>query len=868
MRRKTFGILLFFILSLANAPTGRVEAWTYNDGTPEDTKYERFGPRADRLLIKLYENDTEEWEALARGEIDIADWPLSKLYYNLFTSNETNPTTGLPYNETINTVSYGSEPKLFILDLNNNPNQYIGYPPDPAYPNPAYPNPTSVKEMRQAIAYLVDRDQLDTIIGSGFYTPLYTVVPPYMGEYSHPEIKTGGLLENLTYPYSRATAEAILDAGGFPVNSSTGWRFWDRNNDSMEQPDEYLELKFVIRNDDAHTLTFGNFIADELNAVKVRVNRIYGDISVAIQVVIDKNFHLYIGAWGLRVDPDHLVLWHSSYYWHPGFCYNNAFVNDTELDEYVDGVVYANTLEEAKENAWAAQRRFAEIAASVTLWSYSGFKAINRHYTGGTAMQPVSPDDGENQYRGQYWRGIVNKAGYSIARALGYGIDNFWSFLNMHPNNCERSDEGNITARWGFKVSEIKMLNPVFAEYRWDWNILNLIYESLLRRNPYNMAEFIPWLAEDFEAGTYEHPVYGTCTKVKFTLRSDVTWHDGIPLTTADVYFTWVELDRILEARGIPSPWKMWVPGMSDFKILDPYNFEMLFDYESIWLLNLISSRVILPKHIWKPILETAPVDEITGFAPDSNMIGSGPWRFREHIEDSHVLLVANKPGSTVQTNLSGSTPTTSPEGYHRYHPVTVKARVDGSTKAKIDYYNESHTIDYEIQNLHNESITININVTYPNGTTHIETGVIIPAMENWTNSWIGDLQYMKTTSIAINITSPKEFEGIYSWSHLYYGTLITHRVYFGWIGYYELGPDIAGSTFYDDIGLPDYPYKSQLPTPDIKVDIKDIALVAKAFGSYPGHERWGRGIGDINNDYQIDIRDIAWFAKRYGWTG
>lgn len=77
---------------------------------------------------------------------------------------------------------------------------------------------------------------------------------------------------------------------------------------------------------------------------------------------------------------------------------------------------------------------------------------------------------------------------------------------------------------------------------------------------------------------------------------------------------------------------------------------------------------------------------------------------------------------------------------------------------------------------------------------------------------------------------------------------------------------DIAGSTLYDDIGYPTYPYKSQLPSPDFKVDIKDVALAAKGFGSYPGHERWVP-VADINCDHKIDIKDIAAIARMFGWV-
>jgi len=86
-------------------------------------------------------------------------------------------------------------------------------------------------------------------------------------------------------------------------------------------------------------------------------------------------------------------------------------------------------------------------------------------------------------------------------------------------------------------------------------------------------------------------------------------------------------------------------------------------------------------------------------------------------------------------------------------------------------------------------------------------------------------------------------------------------------IFYGTIKEDIAGSTFYDDIGLGVYPFKRQLPTPDIKADIKDIALAAKAFGSNLGDGGWN-GVADINGDYQIDIIDISAIAKQYGWVG
>jgi parallel beta-helix repeat protein len=50
----------------------------------------------------------------------------------------------------------------------------------------------------------------------------------------------------------------------------------------------------------------------------------------------------------------------------------------------------------------------------------------------------------------------------------------------------------------------------------------------------------------------------------------------------------------------------------------------------------------------------------------------------------------------------------------------------------------------------------------------------------------------------------------------------------------------------------------------DGKVDVKDINIAARAFGSSPGNPRWNP-LADVNHDGKVDIRDIALIAKHYG---
>jgi hypothetical protein len=50
------------------------------------------------------------------------------------------------------------------------------------------------------------------------------------------------------------------------------------------------------------------------------------------------------------------------------------------------------------------------------------------------------------------------------------------------------------------------------------------------------------------------------------------------------------------------------------------------------------------------------------------------------------------------------------------------------------------------------------------------------------------------------------------------------------------------------------------------KVDVKDVAAAALAYGSYPGHPRWNPA-ADINRDNKIDVKDIAAISRNFGVT-
>jgi hypothetical protein len=86
------------------------------------------------------------------------------------------------------------------------------------------------------------------------------------------------------------------------------------------------------------------------------------------------------------------------------------------------------------------------------------------------------------------------------------------------------------------------------------------------------------------------------------------------------------------------------------------------------------------------------------------------------------------------------------------------------------------------------------------------------------------------------------------------------------WFIWGSIREDITGSNLYKDYNYYyPYGYNASVPTPDCKVDAKDVAGAAAAFGSRPGDQKWW-STTDIIHDYKINAKDIAAIARMFGW--
>ena len=165
-------------------------------------------------------------------------------------------------------------------------------------------------------------------------------------------------------------------------------------------------------------------------------------------------------------------------------------------------------------------------------------------------------------------------------------------------------------------------LNPHTYRFENGYNLTHLIWDSLMVLDE-NLAP-MPWLAEEVTVSN-DGLVYS------FKIHEGVTFHDGMPLTSADVQFTY------LQTRDNPSAksrFKAPLRILSDVRIIDELTVEMILTAPNADFLNKPCSEIgILPKHIWEKIELWDATDE---------RIGSGAYKLVDMASDGFYMLEAN----------------------------------------------------------------------------------------------------------------------------------------------------------------------------------------------------------------------------------
>ena len=166
-------------------------------------------------------------------------------------------------------------------------------------------------------------------------------------------------------------------------------------------------------------------------------------------------------------------------------------------------------------------------------------------------------------------------------------------------------------------------LNPGMAILTEAYTIFELVYDSMYELNL--DGSFTLSLAESVERSD-DGLVY------TYKIRDGIKWHDGQPLTAEDVAFTY---NLYKDTPEYPYLNGYYTPYFDSIEATE--NNEVVLTLTEA-IPNIESQLVflyILPKHIWESVnkLEYENVE----------MIGSGPFKMMEYVQNEFVRLTANK---------------------------------------------------------------------------------------------------------------------------------------------------------------------------------------------------------------------------------
>jgi peptide/nickel transport system substrate-binding protein len=123
-------------------------------------------------------------------------------------------------------------------------------------------------------------------------------------------------------------------------------------------------------------------------------------------------------------------------------------------------------------------------------------------------------------------------------------------------------------------------------------------------------------------------------TAVTFTLRDDLRWHDGQPVTAEDVKFTF-DMAKNPETASLLA--SAYLAPVESAEVLDPRTIRFRFAYPHAQALEDFWWPPV-PRHL----LEGVAPAEMANAPFNRNPVGSGPYRFREWRANDRLVLERN----------------------------------------------------------------------------------------------------------------------------------------------------------------------------------------------------------------------------------
>ncbi len=602
--------------------------------------FEKYGPRVDRLIWHVSGSVVAEVGDFEAGLIDIMDWaaPADKWDNWLANPEITMGDFGefAPIYLALNTMRWP------LGHGDQYPEGWTSYPSgyfDASGHSPSLWSdgtmksdlPVGTAEMtwvdydncqrcndsrwfRRGLAHMVDRaTQIAYMEGAG------TSLSPSL---FWPEMKSWEAPGLVEYDYDLLAAAAAFEAGGF--------KDWDGNDGGIMEYspghdgsviEELPTLQFYTRIDDDHRTHLGQLISFDMDLLGIPHNLYiasYGTVSTKVWQQYD--YDIYIEYWPWDAVPDFYAEWFMSKkdIYPTAWGDNQHRYHSKEFDAAADHFIAGDS---PGVDYWCDEMQYIihDDAVVVPVYSYVGYNAHRTKY---------GSFPGEAKYAGKPWAGINNFPGEGF-----YNYGGAWTQLNAHPEGFEKG--GSL--RIGLNLNP-DLLDIMDSMYWYEGIILNQIYETPLKSNPWDLSKYEPWLVSSYAEGTWAG---GTKSAINFTLIPGILWQDGEPMTARDIQFS-IEFGKELKS---PTYYLYVKDYNSSIIYTDPVTgvetIEIRFNVKS-WLAPAWAGFIyVIPEHIWSDEYQRyCPVHKVYEYGPGVSgspaydpeehdaLIGTGPFRF------------------------------------------------------------------------------------------------------------------------------------------------------------------------------------------------------------------------------------------------
>jgi ABC-type transport system substrate-binding protein len=478
-------------------------------------------------------------------------------------------------------------------------------------------NPWSIKELRQAMAHLINRDEIIAMSPlQGVAEKSTTIVSHRYGDWVNPD--RAAVDFEIRYPYSLEKASELLDKAGFK-RGPDGWRRDPRTG-------EILTLEIAVLPESVQPVWYYIALKYKENAEKVgvKVNIKTMSISELIAGILSRTLQSWLLGYYYGAYPTYYYYnYHSKEdRWVDGKPegINYFGVRNETLDYYLDRFLYTLDINEAKRAFWKAQEILTDLVPTIPCYLPINIIAIAGKWKNITFYyappydKPVDIYDPENP-------------------------NTIFFDMNIY------DEKKPIGGRFVDVVAGFSALNPLTSILLAENILENYIYDPLTVSNPnniYDVKNRVKLLIEDWKVEPVVLRDGSNGTKLTVKLKKDVRWHDGVPMTVYDLEWT------IMEAgvkRRLFWAYPEMVRQLDSINIIDPYTMEIYVKGRS-WLyeINLLTFRPV-PRHIWSklPDLTVDPSREphpsVKGL---TLMTGNGRWILKEYIPGTKLVFVWN----------------------------------------------------------------------------------------------------------------------------------------------------------------------------------------------------------------------------------